>query len=236
MGDDDDRGHALHGVGGRRSRRDGSVLVYGRILGSDSVLAPDDGAAAVQRAREILPDVIVLDLGLPDIDGIEVCRQIREFTDAHVIMLTARCDEVDRLLGLTLGADDYMIKPFSPPELATRIATLLSRPRDTTVGPASAPADRLLVGEIELDTVARDVRIDGETIDLTSIEFDLLGALLTRPATVFSRQMLLEQVWGTDSCDDHNVVDVHVANLRKKIDANGTGHIRTVRGVGYRMA
>ena len=198
------------------------------------VAVATDGAAAVQRAREILPDVIVLDLGLPDIDGIEVCRQIREFTDAHVIMLTARCDEVDRLLGLTLGADDYMIKPFSPPELATRIETLLSRPRDTTVGPA--PADRLLVGEIELDPVARDVWIDGETIDLTSIEFDLLGALLTRPATVFSRQMLLEQVWGTDSCDDHNVVDVHVANLRKKIDTNGTGHIRTVRGVGYRMA
>ena len=201
-----------------------------------AVTVASDGVTAVERARQIAPDVIVLDLGLPDIDGIEVCRQIREFTDAHVIMLTARCDDVDRMLGLTVGAADYMTKPFSPSELALRVEDVLDRPRHATGSPAAPDPGRLRVGEIELDTLARDVRVDGETIDLTAIEFDLLGALLTRPTMVFSRQMLLERVWGDDTCTGHHVVDVHVAHLRKKIDANGTGHIRTVRGVGYRIA
>lgn len=208
------------------------------VLSSEGydVAVAADGATAVERAREIAPDVIVLDLGLPDIDGIEVCRQVREFSDAHVIMLTARCDEVDRVSGVTIGAHDYLTKPFSPPELAMRVDALLCGSRDVTGVPAATDPDRLRVGDIELDTIVRDVRVDGETIDLTAIEFDLLGALLTRPETVFSRQMLLEHVWGDESCAGHHVVDVHVANLRRKIDANGTGHIRTVRGVGYRMA
>lgn len=203
--------------------------------GYDVALATD-GASAVDAARSVVPDVIVLDLGLPDIDGIEVCRQIREFTDAYVIMLTARCDEVDRLLGLTTGADDYMTKPFSPRELIARIQVLMRRPRSSAVAPTMARADLLRVGDIELDTAAREAFVGGVLVELTKIEFDLLVTLSLRPAMVFSRQMLLERVWGDDWFGDHHVVDVHIANLRKKIDRGGPGHIKTVRGVGYRLA
>lgn len=200
------------------------------------VTVATDGTSAVTQAREIVPDVIVLDLGLPDIDGIEVCRQIRAFTDAYVIMLTARCDEIDRLLGLTTAADDYMTKPFSPRDLVARIQDLMERPR--TVASAGSPidAERVRVGEIEIDVEARGVSVDGDSVELTPIEFDLLATLARRPAMVFSRQMLLEHTWGEDWHGDHHLIDVHIANLRKKIDANGVAHIKTVRGVGYRIA
>ena len=201
-----------------------------------AVSVATDGESGVGLAREVMPDVIVLDLGLPDMDGLEVCRQIREFTDAYIVMLTGRTDEVDRLLGLTTGADDYITKPFSPRELVARIQVLMRRPR-SGAAPAAPPkpANVMTSGEIEVDPDAREARIAGDTVELTKIEFDLLITLVGRPTMVFSRQMLLDQVWGDDWYGDDHVVDVHIANLRKKIDANGTKHIRTVRGVGYRL-
>ena len=190
----------------------------------------DSGEQAVELARRHDPDVVVLDVVLPGIDGIEVCRQLRTFTDAYVIMLTGRTEEVDKPVGLAVGADDYLTKPFSPRELAARIAVLLRRPRATT----SSDNVREL-GDLSIDIDAREMRVDGDAVDLTRIEFDLVATLSSKPQMVFERGLLLEQVWGPMWVGDDHVVDVHIANLRKKIDANGVKHIKTVRGIGYRM-
>lgn len=208
----------------------------------DGVLAREEfevsfaetGEAALEMAAATDPTVVVLDLGLPGIDGVEVCRRLRTFSDAYVIMLTARDDEVDRLVGLAIGADDYMTKPFSGRELLARIQVLLRRPRSAAL--ATSDDDRRRCGDLEIDLLAREVHLDGTEIPLTKIEFDLLAALTARPQMVFSRQILLEQVWGTNWVGDDHVVDVHIANLRRKIDLGGRSHIKTVRGVGYRLA
>lgn len=193
-----------------------------------------DGEAAIAAARSFSPDVIVLDLGLPKIDGVDVCRQVRSFSDAYVIMLTARADEVDRVVGLEVGADDYMTKPFSPRELVARVRAMLRRPRSTV--PADATPPRRF-GDLEVDPLAHAVRVAGEEIALTRIEFDLLETLSSKPSMVFSRALLRERVWGPDWFGDDHVVDVHIANLRKKIDVTGyASYVRTVRGVGYRLA
>ena len=194
----------------------------------------EDGESALEIAAATDPTVVVLDLGLPGIDGVEVCRRLRTFSDAYVIMLTARDDEVDRLVGLAIGADDYMTKPFSGRELVARIQVLLRRPR--SAASADPDADRRRCGDLEIDLLAREVHLDGTEIPLTKIEFDLLATLTGRPQMVFSRQILLEQVWGTNWVGDDHVVDVHIANLRRKIDRGGRSHIKTVRGVGYRLA
>ncbi len=195
-----------------------------------------DGEAAISAARSFAPDVIVLDLGLPKIDGVDVCRQVRSFSDAYVIMLTARSDEVDRVVGLEVGADDYMTKPFSPRELVARIRAMLRRPRAAIVA-ESNEAQLRRFADLEVDPLAHTVRVQGGEVQLTRIEFDLLEALTSKPSMVFSRSLLRERVWGPDWYGDDHVVDVHIANLRKKIDqAAGDSRIRTVRGVGYRMA
>lgn len=189
-----------------------------------------DGQAAVEQARELGPDVIILDLMMPRLDGIEACRQIRTFSDAYVVMLTARTEEVDTLIGLSVGADDYLTKPFSPRELVARVKAMLRRPR----GPAEAGTR--LFGRLEIDPEAREVRLDGTLVDLTRTEFDLLDALSGEPRVAFTRARLLERVWGEWYGDEH-VVDVHVGNLRRKLgdDATKPRYVRTVRGVGYRM-
>lgn len=188
-----------------------------------------DGAEAVALARSADPDVVVLDLGLPGLDGVEVCRRIRAHSDAYVVMLTARTDEVDTLIGLSVGADDYVTKPFSPRELAARVEALLRRPRV-----AASIATERVIGHVTLRTEAREVEIDGSLVELTRIEFDLLDTLSASPKVVFTRAQLLERVWGPDWYADDHVVDVHVANLRKKIDRPGQKSVvRTVRGVGY---
>ena len=191
-----------------------------------------DGERAVVLARELEPEVIVLDLMLPGIDGVEACRQIRAFSDAYIVMLTARAEEVDKVVGLSTGADDYVTKPFSPPELVARVRAMLRRPRAGAV--ADAPRR---FGALEIDPVAREVRVDGASIELTKLEFDLLDALSAEPRVAFSRAQLLERVWGPDWFGDDHVVDVHLANLRRKLgdDAAAPRYIRTVRGVGYRM-
>ena len=192
-----------------------------------------DGERAVALARELDPAVIVLDLMLPALDGIEACRQIREFSDAYIVMLTAKAEEADKIVGLSTGADDYVTKPFSPPELVARIRAMLRRPR--AVG-GSHP-ERLVVGSLTVDAAAREVSVDGRPVELTKLEFDLLHMLASEPRVAFSRRQLLERVWGGDWFGDDHVVDVHLANVRRKLgdDVASPRFIRTVRGVGYRI-
>ena len=192
-----------------------------------------DGLRAVTAAREVDPDVVVLDLGLPDLDGVEVCRRIRTFSDCYVVMLTARADEVDTLIGLSVGADDYMTKPFSPRELTARIGAMLRRPRRSPV----ASDETLSFGALTIDLQGRDVWLDGEPVQLTRTEFDLLAALAERPRMAFARRQLIDRVWGETWVGDEHLVDVHVGHLRRKLgdDVAHARYVRTVRGVGYRM-
>ena len=195
-----------------------------------------DGLDAVQRARAVDPDVVVLDLGLPGLDGIEVCRQLRTFSDAYVVMLTARSDEVDTLIGLSVGADDYMTKPFSPRELVARLRAMLRRPRPLGT-PGADRAGTRVFGALTIDPVGRDVWLDDQLVDLTRTEFDVLSVLSERPRMAFSRRQLISAVWGEAWVGDEHLVDVHIGHLRRKLgdDAAEPRFIRTVRGVGYRM-
>lgn len=191
-----------------------------------------DGERALEVARSTNPVVIILDLVLPDVDGMDLCAEFRKFTEAYIIMVTSRSDEVDKLVGLAAGADDYITKPFSNRELVARVGVLLRRPR--TLGANEAPTRDF--GDIVVDAAAREVTLEGELVDLTKIEFDILDALTIDANIVRSRESLLEHVWGANWVGDTHVIDVHLANLRKKIDANGVKHIKTIRGVGYRFA
>ena len=188
-----------------------------------------DGPTAIERARSNPPDVIVLDLMLPGIDGLEVCRQVRAFSYAYVLMLTALSEEIDRIVGLSVGADDYLVKPFSPRELVARIKALLRRPRATVR--ISSPAG------LEIDEPRHSVRVDGTSIELTATEFGILAALTRDPGLVVSRTALLDRVWGSEFVADDHLVDVHVANLRRKLgdDPTAPRFIETVRAVGYRL-
>jgi DNA-binding response OmpR family regulator len=198
-----------------------------------SVEQVGDGAAALERAREFRPDVVVLDLGLPVLDGVEVCRELRRFTDCYVIMLTARRDEVDKLVGLAVGADDYLTKPFSQRELVARVKAMLRRPR-TDDGPEPGT---LAVGALTIDTRGREVLLDGAAVPLTATEFDLLATLASNPGLVMSRGQLIKAVWGEPWVGDERMVDVHIRNLRRKLgdDADAPRFVRTVRGAGYRI-
>ena len=211
------------------------VAEYLTRAGFDVGLAPD-GLTAVQLARATEPDVVVLDLGLPGLDGIEVCRQLRTFTDCYVIMLTARTDEVDKLIGLSVGADDYLTKPFSPRELVARVQVMLRRPRVPALADGAA-GDLLRFGPLVLDVAGREVHLDGDPVDLTRTEFDLLATLASRPKVVFTRRQLIDAVWGATWVGDEHLVDVHIGHLRRKLgdDAAEARFVRTVRGVGYRM-
>jgi DNA-binding response OmpR family regulator len=194
------------------------------------------GAEALSVAREVDPDVVVLDLGLPGIDGLEVCRQLRTFSDAYVVMLTARDTEMDTIVGLSVGADDYVTKPFSPRELVARIRAMLRRPR--TVGAAAeAVLPARVFGPLSIDVASRQVFLDGVPIALTRTEFDLLAALSSRPGVVWSRRQLIETVWGEPWVGNDHLVDVHVGHLRRKLadDPADPRFVFTVRGVGYRM-
>lgn len=198
------------------------------------------GADALALAREIDPDVVVLDLALPGIDGLEVCRQLRTFSDAYVVMLTARDTEVDTIVGLSVGADDYITKPFSPRELVARIRALLRRPRIPAVpagAPAAAEPPARVFGQLSIDVASRQVFLDDAPVLLTRTEFDVLAALSSRPAMVFTRRQLLESVWGDSWVGNVHLVDVHIGHLRRKLgdDPADPRFVITVRGVGYRM-
>ena len=192
------------------------------------------GPDAVALAQQDSPALIVLDLMLPGFDGIEVCRQIRGFSDCYIIMLTARDDEIDKVLGLSMGADDYLVKPFSPRELMARVRAMLRRPRQVGGSPA-APHRQL--ADLDVDPEARKVWVSGAEIDLTRTEFDLLDALSEQPRRAFTRRQLIDHVWGEAWYGDEHIVDVHVGHLRRKLgdDAGTPRFIRTVRGIGYGM-
>ena len=193
------------------------------------------GPQAVTMAKDLRPDLVVLDIMLPGFDGLEVCRQLLTFTDCYVIMLTARDDEIDKVIGLSVGADDYLVKPFSPRELTARIRAMLRRPR--TIGQDSTGQHARLFGPMRLDPDARKVWLDDVELELTRTEFDLLESLTSAPKRAFTRRQLIDAVWGSDWYGDEHIVDVHVGHLRKKLedDAAAPRFIRTVRGVGYGM-
>jgi DNA-binding response OmpR family regulator len=191
------------------------------------VVTAATGASGVDAVHEHRPRLVVLDIGLPDVDGLEVCKRIRERSQTPVIFLTARDSEIDRVLGLELGGDDYLTKPFSPAELVARVKAVLRRSD-------GAPAPEVVqAGAVTVDTGRREVRIDERVVELTTKEFDLLRFLAERPGLALSRQQILDGVWGYDWYGDPRTVDVHIAQVRKKI--GGAIEIRTVRGVGYRL-
>ena len=191
-----------------------------------------DGPAALALARSFHPDVIVLDLMLPGLDGLEVLRRLRQVSDVYVLLLTAKTHETDKVVGLTMGADDYVTKPFSPRELVARVKALLRRGRGSGAGDPV-----LIFHRLRLDPQARRVWKDAAPIELTPLEFDLLYALASYRGWVLSREQLIEQVWGYDYYGEDRVVDVHLGRIRKKLedDAATPRLIVTVRGAGYRF-
>ncbi len=192
-----------------------------------------DGEAAVRQLHQDAPDLVLLDVMMPGIDGLEVLRQLRAFSDVYVILVTARTEEVDKLVGLGVGADDYVTKPFSPREVTARVKAVLRRSR----GVRDAGAGVLRFEGLTVDRDAREVRVDGTPVALSALEFDVLAALADAPGRVFSRRQLLERVWGYDFFGDERVVDVHIRSLRARLgdDAAHPRLIATVRGVGYKF-
>jgi len=188
-----------------------------------------DGPTAIEAFASVKPDLVLLDLMLPGMDGIEVCTRIRETSGTPIIMLTAKSDSTDVVRGLESGADDYVVKPFNPKELVARIRTRL-RPA------TSSDVDRMPIGDIVIDVTGHEVMRDSQAISLTPLEFDLLLALAMKPNQVFTREMLLEQVWGYQYKADTRLVNVHVQRLRAKVelDPDNPSIVMTVRGVGYR--
>jgi two-component system alkaline phosphatase synthesis response regulator PhoP len=189
-----------------------------------------DGGAALKAARAFKPDLIVLDVMLPGMDGIDVLTQLRRESDVYVILLTAKAQETDKVVGLSVGADDYLTKPFSPRELAARVKAALRRLRRS---PGLPPEGVLAYEHIRIDSPSRRVWVDEQPVELTAMEFDLLKALAEMPGRVMSREQLLEKVWGHDYYGEIRVVDVHVGHIRRKL--GGDRFITTVRGAGYRF-
>ena len=193
-----------------------------------------DGPAAVEQARAFAPDIVVLDIMLPGFDGLEVLLRVRAFADPLVIFLTARTEEIDRIVGLKVGGDDYLTKPFSPGELVARVQALLRRRR-----PAPAPEHEgvIRVADLVVDPARREVTVGGAPVELTTLEFAILEALGRDPGVVLTRQQLLDAAWGLDFVGDEHVLEVHIGNLRRKLgdDSASPRFIETVRGVGYRL-
>ena len=195
-----------------------------------AVLTAADGRAALVHAAREAPELIVLDVGLPEMDGFEVCRRLRTSSDVPILFLTARDDEIDRVVGLELGADDYVTKPFSPRELAARVKAILKR--------ASGPSARVLVqGAIVLDPAARSCAVAGAEVALTATEFRILELLMTRPGQLMARARMVDALWGTASPVSDRTLDSHLRNLRRKLAEAGAGEaIETLHGQGLRLA
>jgi DNA-binding response OmpR family regulator len=195
-------------------------------------LEAGDGETARAAIETAGPDLVVLDVMLPGTDGLELCRWIRSSSDLPVIMLTARGEEADRIVGLELGADDYVTKPFSPRELAARVRTVLRR-----AAPSDGGVERLAFGDVELERETREVRNAGGEVRLTAKEFDLLWFLASHPRRVFSRDQLMTSVWGYAAALDTGTVTVHIRRLREKLEVEPSEprHLQTVWGIGYRL-
>ncbi|WP_374969853.1 response regulator transcription factor [Terrabacter sp. BE26] len=240
------------------------LITHSLTMQGFHVAAASSGLAGLDLVVSNDPDLVTLDLGLPDLDGIEVCRRVRDVSQAYVVMISARTDEIDRLMGLEIGADDYLTKPFSPRELQARVNAMFRRPRtgasvrpdaapsaaashSTLLGPGASPSSPVATvqappvvrhGRITVDPEGRVVTVDSHEAELTRTEFDLLTTLLSAPRRVWSRAVLLDSLWGPGWSEEH-LVEVHVGNLRRKLTKLGPAGmrapIRTVRGVGYRM-
>jgi DNA-binding response OmpR family regulator len=195
-----------------------------------------NGLVALEEAQRFQPDLVVLDVLLPDLDGLEICRRLHQTMDVGILMVSARAEEVDRLMGLGAGADDYLTKPFSPRELVARVKAILRRIRPAlSASPDVLSFKRL---HLEIDVERREVRRGGRLIELTPLEFQLLRVLASSPGRVFTREQLLQRIWGDDFFGTDRVVDVHIGLLRRKleVDPSMSQPIQTVRGVGYRFS
>ena len=202
------------------------------------VYTAGDGASGFDLARQVKPDLVILDLMLPGLDGLDVCRAIRRESDVPILMLTARGEEIDRVVGLELGADDYVTKPFSMRELLARVRALLRRPRGPAVDSDGPPTNEVLrSGDLEIDLTAHAVRRGGAPLDMKPREYELLVMFAANPGRAFSRSVLLDRLWATDFVGDDRTVDVHVRWLRQKIedDSSNPKRIMTIRGLGYRF-
>ncbi len=203
-----------------------------------SLLATDDGEDGLKLAREGNPDLIILDVMLPKLDGFEVCRILRRETSVPILMLTAKGEEIDRVVGLELGADDYVTKPFSMRELIVRVRNLLRRSHPSSEpGPQASSPGAFEVNGLEVDLTSHTARIDGKTLKMKPREFDLLALLMENAGRAFTREQILERLWGYDYIGDTRTVDVHIRWLREKIETipSQPRRIVTIRGVGYRF-
>jgi DNA-binding response OmpR family regulator len=201
------------------------------------VVQATDGQQALERFEEQPFDLVVLDLMLPKLDGLEVCRQLRGRSSVPIIMLTARSDEIDKVVGLELGADDYITKPFSLREFSSRIKAALRRAEMSRAAESRADETPLEIHGLRIDFDKRSVRIRGDDVELTFVEFEILSSLARAPGRVFTRDMLLAQIWGDSAYRDPRTIDVHIRHLREKIekDPKDPEYLFTVRGVGYRF-
>jgi len=212
-----------------------SILATYLTADGYDVLEAATGAEALALAGREDVALVLLDIGLPDLDGLEVLRQLRQTSDVYVVLVTARAEEIDRIVGLEVGADDYVTKPFSPREVVARVRAVLRRQRPAAA--PSVPGTVLRFPGLRVDLDRREVHVDDHEVTLTALDFDLLVALASAPGRVYSRAQLLEKVWGYDFFGDERVVDVHVRGMRKALgdDANDPALIGTVRGVGYKF-
>lgn len=212
------------------------LLSYNLTRANYEVSIARDGAEALSKARDLQPDLVILDLMLPFVDGLEVCRTLRRDRDVPIIMLTARDSEIDRVVGLELGADDYVVKPFSVRELMARVKSVLRRAAGSH--PSEPESGAIQAGALSIDASRHEARLHGTDLDLTALEFDLLDTLARHAGQVLSREQLIAQVWGYDYYGDVRVVDAAVKRLRTKLrDAtSGEGLIQTIRGVGYKLS
>jgi DNA-binding response OmpR family regulator len=193
------------------------------------------GEEALDRFKRVSPDLVLLDVVLPGIDGVEVLRCLRSMSPVYVVLVTCRADEVDKLIGLAVGADDYVTKPFSPREVVARVKAVLRRARDGSPGPGREPV--LQVGGLRIDRERHEISLDGDAIDVGPLEFEILATLAASPGRVFTRRQLLERVWGSDVYSDDRLVDVHIRSLRRLLhdDPATPRFLATVRGVGYKL-
>jgi DNA-binding response OmpR family regulator len=212
-----------------------TLLTYPLRKEGYDVVAATDGQQALDRFAEQRFDLVVLDIMLPKLDGIEVCRRMRTRSQVPIIMLTAKGDEIDKVVGLEIGADDYITKPFSVREFRSRVKAALRR--GSMAGRRAVGEEPIRAGELEIDPERRTCQVRGEQVELTYVEFEILSALASSPGRVFSREMLLEHVWGDSHYRDPRTVDVHIRHLREKLetDAKHPEYLFTVRGVGYRF-
>lgn len=214
------------------------LLVYNLRKANFTVITAGDGQQALDLARTTQPDLILLDLMLPGVDGLEVCRELRKTSTVPIIMITALGEEIDRVVGLEMGADDYLAKPFSVRELLARIKAVLRRAAQPPPGAGQPPVFVCGPGGLRLEPETRQVTVDGEAINLTQLEFDILHLLLANPGRVLTRERLLEQVWGYDFAGDTRAVDSAIKRLRAKLRAASPSadRIEAVRGLGYRVS